>query len=190
MFVIALVKRFCYQVEPLRLLAYRAGGSTMVSSQRKLGTLIFLAIISVFVVIPVFAFQNEPDGFRGIEWAANISALTDMLIVESGKDSEYYCRKNDKMKIGDADIDQISYGFYKNRFYVVLVEYHGFLNFTKLKTILLEQYGKPDQPNRLMENYFWFGGTVDIYFDYNEIFKKGYIYYSFRPIQQERARKR
>jgi len=162
----------------------------MMTSQRKLATLIFLLVISVYVAIPAFAFQNEPDRFRGIKWGTNISELADLLLVESGKDTQYYCRKNDEMKIGDAGIDQISYGFYKNRFYVVLVEYNGFLNFTKLKTILFDQYGKPDQPNKLMEKYFWSGTTVDIYFDYNEILKRGDIYYSFRPIQQERAKER
>jgi hypothetical protein len=162
----------------------------MMPSQRKLSTPFFLLIISICVSIPVFAFQNEPDGFRGIKWGTNIRELNDMLVAESGKDTVYYIRKNDTLKIGDADIDQISYGFYKNRFYVVLVEYNGFLNFTKLKTILFDQYGKPDQPNQLMDKYFWTGGTVDIYFDYNEILKRGDIYYSFRPIQQERAKER
>ena len=159
----------------------------MNTSHRKLATLLFLLIISVYVAIPAFAFQNEPDGFRGIKWGTNISELTDMLVAESGKDTLYYVRKNDTMKIGDADIDQISYGFYKSRFFQVLVEYKGYVNFTKLKAILIGQYGKPEQPNQLMEKYFWSGGTVDIFFDYSEMSKRGNIYYAFRPIQQEKA---
>jgi hypothetical protein len=162
----------------------------MNTSHRKLGTRLFLLIISVCVAIPALAFQNEPDGFRGIKWGTNISELSDMLVVESGKDTLYYSRKDENMKVGDADIDQISYGFYKNRFFVVLVEYHGHSNFTKLKAILIDQYGKAEQPNQLMERYFWFGGTVDIYFDYNDMHKNGNIYYSFRPIQQERGKER
>ena len=162
----------------------------MMPSQKKLALLVFLLIASVSVTIPAFAFQNEPDGFRGIKWGTNITEFSDTLLVESGKDSQYYMKKNDEMKIGDAHIDQMSYGFYKNQFYVVLVEYNGYLNFTKLKAILFDQYGKPEQPNQLMDRYFWTGGTVDIYFDYNEILKKGNIYYSFRPIQQERAKQR
>jgi hypothetical protein len=162
----------------------------MNTSHRKLGTRLFLLIISVYVAIPAFAFQNEPDGFRGIKWGTNISELTDMLVVESGKDTLYYARKTDNMKIGDADIGQISYGFYKNRFFVALVEYKGYVSFTKLKAILFDQYGKPEQPNQPMENYFWVGGTVDIYFDYNDMLKSGNVYFSFRPIQQERAKER
>ena len=162
----------------------------MNTSHRKLGTRLFLLLISVYVAIPAFAFQNEPDGFRGIKWGTNISELNDMLVAESGKDTVYYIRKNDTLKIGNADIDQISYGFYKNRLFVVLVEYNGYLNFTKLKAILIDQYGKPEQPNRLMEKYFWSGGTVDIFFDYNEMSKNGNFYCAFRPIQEERANRK
>jgi hypothetical protein len=162
----------------------------MNTPHRKLGTLLFLLTISVCVAIPGLPFQNEPDGFRGIKWGTNISELNDMLVVESGKDTLYYGRKNDNMKIGDVDIDQISYGFYKSRFFVVLVEYSGYSSFTKLKKILFDQYGKAEQPNQLMERYFWPGGTVDIYFDYNEMSKNGNVYYSFRPIQQERVKER
>jgi len=162
----------------------------MNTSHRKLGTRLFLLLISVYVAIPAFAFQNEPDGFRGIKWGTNISELNDMLVADSGKDTVYYIRKNDTLKIGDADIDQISYGFYENRLFVVLVEDDGYLNFTKLKAILIDLYGKPEQPNRLMEKYFWTGGKVDIFFDYNEMSKNGNTYYSFRPIQEERANRK
>ena len=159
----------------------------MNTSHRVLGTLLFLLIISAGVAIPALAFRNEPDAFRGIKWGTNISELNDMLVLESGKDTLYYTRRNDTMKIGDVDIDHISYGFYKSRLFVVLVEYNGHLNFTKLKAILIDQYGEPHQPNQLMEKYFWSGGTVDIFFDYDEKSKNGNIYYAFRPIQQERA---
>jgi hypothetical protein len=155
----------------------------------------FISFLPFFVLLvcsnfTALAFQNEPDGFSGIKWGTNISQLTDMLVVESGKDTLFYCRKNENMKIGDADIDQISYGFYKSRFFQVLVEYKGYVNSTKLKAILIGQYGKPEQPNQLMEKYFWSGQTVDIYFDYNEMLKSGNIYYSFRPIQQEKVKQR
>jgi hypothetical protein len=160
------------------------------TSQKKLRRFVFFLVLTVFAAIPVFAFQNEPEGFGGIKWGTNISEVNDLLLVESGKDTDYYCRKNDQMKIGDSNIDRMSYGFYKNRFYVVLVEYTGYLNFTKLKAILFGQYGKPERPNQLMEKYFWSGGTVDIFFDYNDMLKNGNIYYVFRPIQQEKVNKR
>jgi len=81
-------------------------------SQRDLETLVFLLIISVWVSLPAFAFQNEPDGFRGIKWGTNISELPDMSLSEDYGNSKFYLRKGEKLKIGDADIDRIGYGFY------------------------------------------------------------------------------
>ena len=68
----------------------------MMPSQKKLALLVFLLIASVSVTIPAFAFQNEPDGFRGINWGTNLTEFSDTLLVESGKDSQYYMKKMTK----------------------------------------------------------------------------------------------
>ena len=154
-------------------------------SQRMLGTLVFLLIISVCVAIPALAFQNEPDGFRGIKWGTNLSELPDMVLTEDVGDEKFYTRKSDKMKIGEADIGRISYRFYKNRFCGVLVGFTGSSNFTKLKAVLFDQYGQPEQTNQFMEKYSWLGGSVVIALHYNEISKTGNIFYGFIPIRQE-----
>lgn len=161
----------------------------MMPSQSKSGTLIFLLIISVCVAIPVFAFQNEPDGFRGIKWGTNISELREMSLSEDRGDSKFYLRKVDKLKIGDADIDRISYGFYKGRFNNLFIIYKGSLNFTKLKDILFAQYGKGSKPNRFMEQYYWVGETVSIAFEHSEITKEGKIVYIYDPVSNEKETK-
>ena len=89
------------------------------------------------------------------------------------------------MKIGDADIDEISYAFYKERFYAVQIRFHGYMNFTALKSTLFEQYGHGKQPNRFMQEYWWDGGTVSTILKYFEIEKKGVIAYRFAPIARE-----
>jgi len=154
-------------------------------SQRRLGRGIFLLIISVCVAIPVFAFQNEPDGFRGIKWGTNISQLPDMGLTEDDGGTKYYVKNNDKMKIGDADINQLVYGFYKNRFCVVAIVFDGYSNFSKIKETLVNEYGKPDQPNELMAKYAWYGQTVGLVFEYKDSSKKGEIWHFFIPIKQE-----
>jgi hypothetical protein len=138
------------------------------------------------VAIPAFAFQNEPDGFRGIKWGTNISELREMSLSEDRGDSKFYLRKGDKLKIGDADIDRISYGFYKSRFNKLFIIYKGSLNFTKLKDTFFEQYGQGSKPNRFMEQYYWVGETVSIAFEHSEITKKGEIVYTYDPISNEK----
>lgn len=158
----------------------------MMHSLRKLGTLIFLVILSVCVAIPAVAFQNEPDGFRGIKWGTNISELPDMSLSEDRGDSKFYLRKGDKLKIGDADIDRISYGFYKGRFNRLFIIYKGSLNFTKLRDTFFAQYGQGSKPNRFMEQYYWVGETVSIAFEHSEITKEGKIFYTYDFISNEK----
>jgi len=155
-------------------------------SQRRLGRGIFLLIISVCVAIPAVAFQNEPDGFRGIKWGTNISELPDMSLSEDYGNSKFYFRKGDKLKIGDADIDRIGYGFYKGRFNKLFIIYKGSLNFTKLKDTFFDQYGQGSKPNRFMEQYYWVGETVSISFEHSEITQKGKIFYTYDPISNEK----
>jgi hypothetical protein len=158
----------------------------MMPSQRKLSTLFFLLIISICVSIPAFAFQNEPDGFRGIKWGTNISELLDMSLSEDRGDSKFYLRKGDKLKIGDADIDRISYGFYKGRFNKLHIIYKGSLNFTKLKDTFFAQYGPGIKPNRFMEQYYWVGETLSIAFEHSEITNEGKIVYTYDPVSNEK----
>ena len=47
---------------------------------------LFISLLPFFVFQAFFnftalAFQNEPDGFRGIKWGTNISELPDMVLV-------------------------------------------------------------------------------------------------------------
>lgn len=142
----------------------------------------------IFILFPslICAFQNEPDSFRGIKWGNNISESPDMGIVEDGGDSKYYIKKNDKMKIGDAELERVVYGFYKGRFYFVLIEFKGLVNYLSIKETFQQLYGEGYRPNRFMEEYVWFGSTVDISLEYKEILKKGTAIYFFKPIIDEK----
>jgi hypothetical protein len=160
----------------------------MMPSQRKLSTPFFLLVISICVSIPAFAFQNEPDGFRGIKWGTNISELPDMSLSEEYGNSKFYLRKGEKLKIGDADIDRIGYGFYKGLFYSVGIMYNGSLNFKKLKAIFVEQYGQAQQQKQFGEHYSWLGETVKIAVRYNEIARNGDIWYVFKPLEKEQEK--
>ena len=158
----------------------------MMFSQKKSVMIVFLLILSGSIIIPAFAFQNEPDGFRGIKWGTNISELPDMSLSEDYGNLKFYLRKGDKLKIGDADIDRINYGFYKGRFNKLFIIYKGSLNFKKLKDTFFDQYGQGSKPNRFMEQYYWVGQTVSISFEHSEITQKGNIFYTYDPISNEK----
>lgn len=65
------------------------------------------------------AFDNEPDGFRGIAWQSAFEDFADEMKFESESgDGEYkvYLRDNDKMFIGEIPLERVDYKYWNGRF--------------------------------------------------------------------------
>lgn len=153
----------------------------MFRSEMRLATAILLFAVAVLAPSLTFAFRNEPDGFRGIKWGTEIAQVPDMVLDKGAGDLKWYRRKSDKLKIGDADVDYIVYGFYKNEFLSVLIGYKGFRNFTELKAILFHQYGEGRKLGQSLEQYWWLGNNVSIKLEFGEVSEVGQIWYNYRP---------
>jgi hypothetical protein len=112
---------------------------------------------------PTLAFQNEPDGFRGIPWGAEASAYPDELVLETSERSmAMYARGTDKMAIGDAELTSIKYFFYKGRFHSVSINTKGAPNRRALINVMRVQFGQGVQPNQYVERHIWSGPTTMI----------------------------
>lgn len=147
--------------------------------------LFFLLSVNIVFSLQVSAFENEPDGFRGLKWGTHSSELTDMSLIESHGDIKIYVRKNDKMQMGDAKLKKIIYAFYKDRLFSVSIKYSSYQNFLKLKQFFFQLYGNGNQPNIYMKRYLWFGSEAGITFEYKDMPNKGEIYYFYKPIAKE-----
>jgi hypothetical protein len=122
----------------------------------------------------------------GMQWGTNIGDLPDMVLLGAfGGGKRVYTRKGEKKKIGDAEIEAVMYGFYKDRLEDVQIHLLSSANFTKLKEILFRVYGAGRQPIRCLEAYHWYGGQVSILLAYNQMLEKGAICYTFMPIFRE-----
>jgi hypothetical protein len=134
------------------------------------------------------AVHNLPNDFRGIAWGTNIASIQhEMTLTEEEGDSKCYARTNDKLSIGDAKVTDISYCFYKGRFYFAVINFSGITNYSFLKTTLFEKYGAGYQANQFMEDYTWgLGSTVTIDLNYSEVSGKGIIAYTQQEISQQK----
>ena len=143
-------------------------------------TLIFLVFL---LPITVLAFQDEPDGFRGIEWGTDISEWPDMSHVSRN----VYQREDDELMIEDANVKRIHYKTYEGRLWGVSINYKGFSNHEKVQQTLFYLYGEADRSNRVTENYTWMGEDVWISLHYSEVLgERGSINYYYRPLWQDR----
>ncbi len=147
-----------------------------------------LICILLVILLPVstLAFQNEPTGFRGITWGADISKLADMKFLKDDGDMTFYQRKGEKLKLGDASLTDITYVAYKGRLERVLIRYEGFSNHQSNKRKLFELYGNPYKENGFLGRYSWFGTDVHIDLDYNEVIDEGNLSYCYKPLSAER----
>jgi len=100
--------------------------------------------------------------------------------------------EGEKMKIGDADIEMIMYGFYKDRLEDMQIHFRSSANFEKLKEKLSQLCGPGRQPNpflatsHFLETYHWYGKKFSMFLTFNEKSGKGVIGCTFMPIYQER----
>lgn len=146
--------------------------------------LAIVTLLIIFVSFPNYllskTFQNEPDGFRGIKWGTDTSAL-----------KGYYAgmtvfNKADKEHIGEAPIEAIGFCFWRGKFQWGMIKTKGYLNYIRLKDFCFEKYGKGYQPNENIKRYLWVGDTTGISLEYNEFSEEGTLHmYSIEITKQE-----
>ena len=148
-------------------------------------------MLGLFVALPTsWGFENEPKAFRGIKWGSDVNNLPDMIFHTQSGESKVYFRKNDKLKIGAANLLQIWYFFSQDKLYSVVIMFEEWSNFNALKTNLFKRYGTGYAPDRFTEEYRWMGSEVIVFFDFNEISDEGRLSYFYLPIMKEELKEK
>lgn len=114
--------------------------------------LVLSAVLLLALTAEAFAFQNEPEGFRGLKWGG-----------PPGKDMKYwgkstehdntlwYKRKNDQLQIGNANLKDIFYLFYQEKFMAVVMDLAGGeKDYDSLVDVLNLKFGKGKE-----QGFFW-----------------------------------
>ena len=119
--------------------------------------------------------NSEPDGFAGIKWSTEFSEVKSDMI-ESRHTSNptepdvkikiYYTKKGDNLKMGEAQLDKMEYGFFRGKFAEVQMTATGPENFNRLKKFLFEKYGTVEKSTQGL--YSWNGPVTRIALRYDE----------------------
>jgi len=90
---------------------------------KKINLSLIVVLLFMFALASITqAFQNEPEGFRGIKWGDPPGEEMEYRIKIGTDNLVQYERKNDKLKIGGAKLESIEYQFYKGQFMGVWIE--------------------------------------------------------------------
>lgn len=125
-------------------------------------SLMFLCFVFSF---SVYAYQNESNKFRGIQWGESINKYKNKFILINGKNgnTRIYKRKNDKYSIGGAKLNKIWYKFYKDKFSAAIVTTKGTSNNSALIAAFKARFGNGNQPNQFIKEYIWLGSSTQIF---------------------------
>ncbi len=109
------------------------------------------------------AMNNEPADFRGIPWGAPIeNHQSDLVALADNGDLAYFRRPKDEMSWGGAEIQKISYRFYKGKFSGTTLQLFGVGNQKAITEKLFGLYGPPEQPNKRVPRYVWSGDQATV----------------------------
>ncbi len=111
----------------------------------------------------VSAMTNEPTEFRGITWGAPIEDHQKELVSLSSRgDVAFYRRPADQMSWGGAEIQKISYRYFKGRFSGSTLQLFGASHKKAITAKMFELYGTPEQPNKRVPQFFWTGEKAKV----------------------------
>ncbi|OPY74416.1 MAG: hypothetical protein A4E64_02266 [Syntrophorhabdus sp. PtaU1.Bin058] len=113
----------------------------------------------------VLAFRNEPDGYGGIVWGTDISALKGMKAIGNRTDSpdtKIYVREGDALRFGSVDLKGIEYEFFRGKFRSVTLKVKDLSHYVALKKEAFKRFGRGRELNPHAERYFWDGATSKV----------------------------
>ena len=149
-----------------------------------------VAVVAILVMGLVslgmaFAFENEPDGFRGLKWGDLPSPKME-LVKERDEWTRIYRNPGDKLELGDARFYMIEYEFYTpsnatvGRLMGVGLYFKDKENFDILETICKVKFGEP-----IMKGFHklgWASLSSTVALTYYSIDEDGFLLLGSTPI--------
>ncbi len=155
---------------------------------------IMLCIFIIGFANIVYAFQNEPNKFRGIQWGHSLANIKGMTQTEPPDRVGVACykRKDDKLQIGESTLTSIQYCAFKDKFYLVEIDFAGSDNFSRLAKIFLQLYGAPQNwsDNNFTKFFVWQSNKLKISLLFGKNIQEGTLNYEYLPIKKKRDKER
>lgn len=126
------------------------------------------ALILLSLVFPSSgsAFQNEPDGFRGIKWGELFVDRKDMDPVRmppyDDDEVEMHIKLTPEPPLGDVDLFSVRYEFWRGRFIGGIAGIRSESDFRKVKSICEGRFGPVHRETIYPEEYIWKGDKATI----------------------------
>ena len=155
---------------------------------KKAISLFIITLTIFFCQAQEFKALDEKNGFRDYKFGIPTEEISNLKLVEASKDSltKVYSKTDDKKQIGEYDVENIYYSFYKNKLSFILLKTKGYLNSRGVLNVLVSLYGNGFQSNKYIEEYYWLGKVVTLSYKENSINNNATIIIQNNEIQNEK----
>jgi len=129
-------------------------------------------ILLLFFLPTILIGQNlkaldKKYGFKEAKFEKPLGSFKNMVEIREG--SGLYQSTSENLSLGEYALDGVTYQFYKGQLYSILIEIKGYSNCVGVLKILQEDYGKGYQSNEYIEEYFWSGKKVSMFYQKDSI---------------------
>ena len=145
-------------------------------------TLVAALVVSVlFSGGAAFAFENEPEGFRGLKWGD--APTKDMALWDVVVGLELYILPGEKLSLGEAELELVTYCFYEDRLMGVNLHFFELDNYALLKEICKTKFGK--ELEHSVSDLYWVSSQSQVSMDYLPVKNQGVLTLGSFPIFEE-----
>ncbi len=159
---------------------------------KRIAVVALAALIILALSVSSFAFQNEPDGFRGLKWGD--PPTEDMVFIGRDKYGEnQYELPDENLQIGEVELERIEYKFFDDgkseRLMSVMIQTedkYSKYNYELLKKLCKLKFGE-EVYEESSRRIIWASTKTLVYLSYDQYYKvvSGYLSLSYSPIKGE-----
>ena len=139
--------------------------------------------------VPGLQALDDTYGFRGARFETDTSAYKDLALAETAGQTRYYRRTSEPKKLGEADVADITYGFYQGKLSVVLLKTRGLANSRAALQALQQKAGPGKQNSPFSQRYAWNGKRVHLSYDENAMSNDAVIILTCKKIKQQELKR-
>ena len=115
--------------------------------------IVLFVVLFIFFIPSLFAFQNEPDGFRDLKWGDNINEIlnkNEFIFLPGAaeklttdRNMTMYGKMHENYSVGDGKVWAIQYFFWKNQFCYAVLLASTSIDYYHICTALETKFGQP-----------------------------------------------
>jgi hypothetical protein len=134
---------------------------------------------------------DDKYGFRDAIFETPITAFNDMVEMSDSSTigmGRAYSRTSDDLKIGNAELESITYIFYDGKLSTILIKTKGYSNTKAMYETFAQQYGRGYQSNRYIEEYTWWGKRASMNIKQNSATSDGTLLMWSKPMYEKQRK--